>query len=154
MSRSKREASPSERVERWLSLEQLEGTSWGESPITSYVVTTSYALRRNPLEDATIEELRLAIGQPPFERSLCYLIPLAVEHLRTNPMAQGDFYEGDLLKNVLEVPTSYWNEHPEQRNEVAAVVQEFLTQVEQNDDHWRSFNLPILEKSIAAFRSA
>lgn len=58
-----------------------------------------------PLDKFTVEDLRLMIGQ---EFSLQYLIPLAIEQLQTNIFAEGDYYPGDLLNNVLSVDVKFW----------------------------------------------
>jgi len=44
---------------------------------------------------------------------LYYLLPLAIEHLAENPLASGDFYPGDLLKNVVSIDLSFWREYPD-----------------------------------------
>jgi hypothetical protein len=103
------------REERDRSLEWLEGDNWGEPGFGSYVVTTSHALRRKPLKQLTAEELRLALGQPPFEQSLPYLVPLALEMLEPDPLLCATFYDGDLLRNLLRIPKTYWVQHPEQK---------------------------------------
>lgn len=48
------------------------------------------------------------IGQ---EIGLYFLIPLAIETLTDNLFAEGDMYEGDLLKNVLDVDTKFWDDN-------------------------------------------
>lgn len=50
----------------------------------------------------------MAIGQPPFLESLPYLVPLAVQVLQDNPLADGAFFEGDLLEAVLKRPDEYF----------------------------------------------
>ncbi len=75
-------------------LEQLENDYWGEPAYDSYLVTTCHRLRRKPIDDFTTEDLRIMIGQ---NIGLKYLIPLAMNILRDNPMASGAFYGGDLL---------------------------------------------------------
>jgi hypothetical protein len=40
--------------------------------------------------------------------SLRYLIPLAIEHLKTDLFVEGDLFPGDLLKNVLSVDRQFW----------------------------------------------
>ena len=87
------------------SLEQLENKKWQEPPYPSYLVTTIYSLRRKPLKDYTIEDLRISIGQ---NCSLEYLIPIALEKLKKNILAEGHFYEGDLLTNVLNSDENFW----------------------------------------------
>jgi hypothetical protein len=68
-----------------------------------------YELIKLPLNEYTIEDLRLMIGQ---EFGLLYLIPLAIEKLNDNLFAEGDMYEGDLLANVLKVSPAFWKQNP------------------------------------------
>ena len=65
-------------------------------------------MRKKQLQDFTTEELRIMIGQ---EISLYFLIPLAIETLTDNLFAEGDYYEGDLLKSVLDVDTKFWDDN-------------------------------------------
>ena len=44
---------------------------------------------------------------------LNFLIPIAIEKLKQNILAEGDFYEGDLLKSVLTSETDYWKRENE-----------------------------------------
>jgi len=90
-------------------LEQLEGTEWGEPNYGSSVVINYHRLRRVPLRDFTVEDLRLMIGQ---REGLAYLVPLALEQLEHDPMVSGDYYEGDLLQNIQRLPVKFWEQHP------------------------------------------
>jgi len=91
------------------SLEQIEKDYWGEPDYDSYVVRTCHSMRKKPLSDVTIEELRLVIGQG---FSLEYLIPIAIEKLNENILVEGDLYEGDLFSNVISKNTfDYWRNH-------------------------------------------
>lgn len=88
------------------SLEELENDYWGKPEFESYVVKTCHSMRKKPLKEITVEELRLVIGQG---FSLQYLIPMAIELLKSNILAEGDLYEGDLLTSVISTPTfDYW----------------------------------------------
>ena len=84
---------------RQKTLENLEKDFWGKPDFDSHLVTRCYELRKLPLDNFTTEDLRIMIGQ---EIGLDYLIPLAIEVLTIDLFAEGDFFEGDLLKNVLE----------------------------------------------------
>jgi hypothetical protein len=64
--------------ERSKTLQELEGQDWGDSDFPSYLVRTCHALRRKPLRDFTVEDLRIMIGQ---NIGLNYLMPLAIEHV-------------------------------------------------------------------------
>lgn len=87
-------------------LEELERCDWGKPAYNSYLVSTIHRLRRKPLEEFTTEDLRIMIGQG---LGLPYLMPLAVERLQSDPLAQGDYYPGDLLNAVLTVEPSFWD---------------------------------------------
>jgi hypothetical protein len=102
------------------SLQELEHADWGEPTYDSHLVTTIHRLRRVPLRQFSVEDLRIMIGQ---NIGLQYLVPLALEHLRYDPLAQGDFYPGDLLKMVLSADARFWQNHPEWRKEVEEIAQ-------------------------------
>ncbi|HEY6409919.1 MAG TPA: contact-dependent growth inhibition system immunity protein, partial [Ktedonobacteraceae bacterium] len=62
--------------ERNKSLQELEGQDWGDGNyFPSYLVLTTHALRRKPLRDFSVEDLRIMIGQ---NISPDYLVPLAI----------------------------------------------------------------------------
>lgn len=86
-------------------LDELEGVTWGEPTFDSYLVSTMHRLRRVPIGQFTIEDLRIAIGQ---EVGIKFLMPLALDRLEIDPFAEGDFYEGDLLAAVLSVDDAFW----------------------------------------------
>jgi len=90
---------------KYKTLENLEKDFWGEPQYSSHLVTTCHQLRKKQLKDFEVEDLRIMIGQ---NIGLNYLIPIALEVLQSNILAEGDFYEGDLLKNVLTSETEYW----------------------------------------------
>lgn len=102
-------------------LEQLENSDWGEPDFDSYLVTTMYRLRRKPLNEFTVEDLRIMIGQ---QTGLRYLLPLAIQQLGQDPLVAGDFYRGDLLKNVLGIEPGFWKDHPELYWEVHEILGE------------------------------
>jgi len=106
--------------ERGKTLQELEGQDWGDgSYFPSHLVLATHALRRKPLRDFTIEDLRIMIGQ---NIGLEYLVPLAIEHLQHDPLAVGDFYEGDLLASVLKVEPGFWQKRPELRRAIVDIV--------------------------------
>ncbi len=91
-------------------LETLEKKTWpalgsGEG---SYLINTCYSLRKKQLQNFSTEDLRIMIGQ---EIGLYFLIPIAIEILTENLFAEGDMYEGDLLKNVLDVDVKFWEDN-------------------------------------------
>ena len=53
---------------------------------------------------------------------LSYLVPLALEYLEKDPLAEGDFYPGDLLASVLRADARFWRDHPHLRQAVGVIV--------------------------------
>lgn len=86
-------------------LEQLDKHIWSEPDYDSHLVKTCHLLRKKPLGDFTVEDLRIMIGQ---NINLELLIPLAIKQLQENILAEGNFYEGDLLKSVLDSDSIFW----------------------------------------------
>ena len=93
---------------RQKNLENLEKDIWGKSEYDSHLVKRCHELRKLPLDSFTTEDLRIMIGQ---QLGLDYLIPLALEVLTKDLFIEGDFFEGDLLKNVLTIDTSFWDKN-------------------------------------------
>lgn len=93
-------------------LESLEKKVWPsvDDDEGSYLVTTCNSLRKKQLKDFSVEDLRIMIGQ---NIGLEFLIPLALDALNNNILAEGDFYEGDLLKSVLTSDKKYWGKSTE-----------------------------------------
>ncbi|MET9347553.1 contact-dependent growth inhibition system immunity protein [Streptomyces termitum] len=98
-------------VNRDRSLEELEHDRWSApSGGETRLMATVRELRRKPIGGLTVEDIRLLIRQ---DVGLVYLLPLAVEILRSDPLAEGDMYEGDLLAAVLTRSAESWTENPE-----------------------------------------
>jgi hypothetical protein len=111
-------------VNRDRSLEELERNRWPapRGEVTNLIARV-HALRRKPLAELTVENLRMLIRQ---DVGLAYLLPLALEVLRERPMAEGDLYEGDLLSAVLTRKTETWKASPELALDVRLIVSELV----------------------------
>jgi hypothetical protein len=93
-------------------LDQLEGCAWGPPTFGSHLVTTCHGLRTKPIGEFTVEDLRIMIGQ---DIGSLFLVPLALERLKQAPLAEGDFFPGDLLCSVLRLPADFWKRHSDLR---------------------------------------
>jgi hypothetical protein len=102
---------------RWL--QELEQHDWGEPNYQSNLVQTVHRLRRKPLDEFTVEDLRIVIGQ---KISLSYLVLLAVECLEKEPLVSGDFYPGDLLAAVLSAGDEFWASHADSYQRTCKIV--------------------------------
>jgi hypothetical protein len=102
------------------SLEEIEGDVWGDPPAGATRLTaTVHELRRRPVEQLGVEDQRVLIAQ---QVGLDVLVPLALARLEENPLAEGDFYPGDLLVAVLRVPPPYWQSHPDEAARLRTVA--------------------------------
>ncbi|MEO7298015.1 MAG: contact-dependent growth inhibition system immunity protein [Verrucomicrobiota bacterium] len=117
--------------DRSKSLQQLEGEDWGEPNFGSHLVTECHRLHKVPLCDFRVEDLRITIGQ---NIGLEYLVPLAIEKLRENPLAEGDCYPGDLLSNVLSANAAFWRAHPELHKQLLPVAERALAIASADED--------------------
>jgi hypothetical protein len=89
-------------------LDELEGVEWGPPTYDSSLVTNVHRLRRVPLKQYRLEDLRLMIGQ---QVGVNYLVPRALDLLEAHPLASGDFYPGDVLAAVARLPDGFWSTH-------------------------------------------
>ena len=101
-------------------IQQIEGSDWGDPPADgSTLVRRCTELRRKPLAEFTVEDLRIMLGQ---EIAVPILLPLAVEILTADPLAEGDFGPGDLLRVVQRLPESAWSGRADDRQRLEAAV--------------------------------
>lgn len=105
---------------RQKSIENLEKQNFGNpSEAPTNMIKRCLELCKVPLDKFTVEDLRLMIGQG---FSLRHLIPLAIEHLKTDIFVEGDLFPGDLLKNVLLVDTKFWTDHKQLWREINELI--------------------------------
>jgi CDI immunity proteins len=108
-------------------------------------------LRRVPLRQFSVEDLRIMIGQ---SIGLPYLVPLALQHLPKNPLAERDFSPGDLPKSVVTADQTFWSEHPTWRDEVRDITSRTLTRLHSlrpGDDDYSDVVLESLTKGWKIF---
>jgi predicted kinase len=106
--------------DRSRSLEDLENDAWGDPPAdATRLVRIGHQLRRKPIRELSVEDLRLLIGQ---QIGLSFLVPVALDVLKSDPLAEGDMYEGDLLRALLRVDSSFWAQHPQLAEHARAIA--------------------------------
>jgi hypothetical protein len=109
-------------IDRAKSLQELDGDAWGESTLDSHLVATCHRLRRKPIKEFTVEDLRIMVGQ---SIGLEFLVPIAIEIeiLEINLFAEGDLYPGDLLEALISgSPPQFWSEHSDLARRLDAVL--------------------------------
>jgi len=134
-------------------IEQLENDDWGEPNFPSHLVTECHRLRRKPIDDFTVEELRIMIGQNIGVR---YLLPRAIDILRDTPLAAGDFFEGDLLLSITRCELLQDDQAVAIRNEVRAICSNALSElprvsrddIEQSHGGWAREDIGLTQKVL------
>jgi hypothetical protein len=128
--------------DRNLSIEALEGDRWPDPPEDSTaMVRDVHELRRRPIGTLSPWNLARLIGQGV---GLAWTLPVALEVLEgTVPrLAEGGFYDDDLLSAVVRREPATWEEFPE----IAQRVEELLPRLTELD--------PDLQRIADGFRGA
>lgn len=112
------------------SLQQIENSDWGEPKSDSPLEKRCYELRRIPLKEFEGHDLLRMISQGI---GIEYLIPIALDLLRIDPLADRDFYPGCLLGALLKASYKYWDKNPALRDEVEKIYNKVLIN-EKNDE--------------------
>ena len=137
--------------DRSKTLQELEGEDWGEPAFESGVVENAHRLWRVPLREFTAGDCRFMIGQ---QIGLEYLIPIALEHLRIDPLVEADCYRGDLLRAVLRADSPFWLASPQLRAEATELCERALTLIPSLDDDDRQTAQDVLTEARDLFLRA
>jgi hypothetical protein len=89
-----------------VNLQKLTNFSVSKDPPTR-LVRRCEELHLIPFNEYSIEDMRLMIGR---EFALEYLIPLAIEKLHEDILAEGGFYPGHLLSALLRINQAFWKQ--------------------------------------------
>ncbi len=119
-------------------LEELENDYWEVSENDTNLIRKCMRLRKKTITSFSIEELRILISQ---NIGLKYLIPKAIIILEADPIASGDFYEGDLLKAVINCCDVNKDTENELNTQLINFCKKAMFQLEANmlnDDTWEN----------------
>ena len=129
-----------------LTLETIEKRSWGDAPSdASYLVRTVHQLRRKPVGRLGVEDLRILLGQDVGTEAV---LPYALTVLEREPLAEGDYYPGDLLAAVLSLPVGFWQAHSAYRDRLERIV----ATVESMDPETHEDLSDIVRSKVRAYR--
>lgn len=135
---------PLENNWRQKSIENLEKQNFGNpNAAPTNMVKRCLELCKVPIDKFSVEDLRLMIGQG---FSLRHLIPLAIEHLKSNLFVEGDLYPGDLLENVLKVDTKFWVDNKQLWRDINELIKNRREELALNKFPTTSFDLVLYEK--------
>lgn len=132
-------------------LEELEGDAWDGPEFDSYLVATCRRLRKKPIGEFAVEDLRVMIGQDIGTR---FLVSLALDALETDPLAEGDFYPSDLLSALVGLPDAYWRQHADHRKRALSIVSRALDRLESSARGASSPSDRSLSNMLRRFRAA
>lgn len=115
---------------RFKTLENLEKDADPEVRVNSHLVIKTSLLRKIPLNEFSVEDLRIMIGQ---NFGLPYLISLTIEKLTEDVLAEGDLYPGDLLVAVTKIDTRFWIGNPKCKEQIEAIIAANLSVINTMD---------------------
>jgi CDI immunity proteins len=110
-------------------IEQLENDFWREPEFLSHVVVTSHALRKKPIDQFEVEDLRFMIGQ---NIGTQYLMPKALGLLEQTPLLWDYHFPGEVLHSILKLPDVYWSLHSEQLKRMCGIIGSALKQTDES----------------------
>jgi hypothetical protein len=104
-------------------LDTVDPPAWGPAPPdATRLIRRRHELRTKPLIDFTDNDLRFMIDQGV---TVDRLVPLALERLRPDALAQGDPWSGNLLASVLRVNAAYWERSPDPDVSLRNITEDF-----------------------------
>lgn len=95
-----------------------------------YLVNRVEELCNVPISRLDVEDHRILINQGI---ALKYILPSAIEILSRNLFAEGDYFEGDLLKSVLTIDESFWKENSTLKDEVREICLKEFSKIDGLD---------------------
>ncbi len=112
------------------SLRDIEGRDLPFPLYQSYLCDICSRLWKTPLEDFTIEDIRVMLSQ---KLGLSVLVPMAIKIIENNPLAQGDFYPGDLLITLLTTCDNYISIDNTLQERIKSVVNRAIFLIDQKE---------------------
>lgn len=129
------------------SLQELEHSNWGNPQGGSSLENECLKLRRVPLIEFQGSDLLRMISQ---DIGIEYLIPMAIERLRVDPLADREEYPGSLLGALFEASSKYWDRNPNSRKETERIYDKILLN-EKNDEDLTKDVLRELKRAYLTF---
>jgi hypothetical protein len=118
------------------SLAELSGIDWGPPPAAaSILVQERHEIRLRPIARLTHAEL-IRFLDMGFAGDSQILIPVALERLHHDPVADGGAGEGELLCVVMRHRGFPWRTHPEFVRAVRALKDAALNEIAQTTDDY------------------
>jgi hypothetical protein len=132
------------------SIAELEGVEW--PPLTgraSPAVARCHELRKKPLSQLLVADLRVLIGQGV---GLPFLMPPALDILERDPLVEAEHFKGDLLAVVLRASPQFFEETPEIRSRIEKVLASLPSALESLDHIDFDTSSEALDEAVDEFR--
>lgn len=113
------------------SIEELENDYWGEPTFDSYVTATCHKARQKPIKWLSSEEIRCLIGQ---KIGLKFLLPIAVDILKNEPLIDVTYFKGDLLLTLLSLDINNWEHNQNELKCFIVILQNNRLQIEMCEE--------------------
>lgn len=113
------------------SIEQLENDYWPSTDFPTPLVEKCYRYRKIPVQDLSIEQIRLLLGQKIGVR---HLLNKAIKVLKEDILSEGDFFPGDLLISVLRLENSDWKGNAQLQTEFNKLLELKKSEIIAGDD--------------------
>ena len=113
------------------SIQELENDYWEDFDFPTGLVEKCHAYRKIPVADLSTEQIRLLLGQRIGVR---FLLPKAIKILQSNILAEGDFYPGDLLSNVLRLKKDDWEHNLVLQQQFDSLLTASLSEIQSCED--------------------
>lgn len=101
-------------------LDEMEGVVWGPPTFDSGLVIRCHALRCKPVDEFSLDDIRVMIGQ---NISLPILVPLALQVMEVDPLVETRGAPGGLLWGVLNADRGSLANSPQLLERIRAVTE-------------------------------
>ena len=131
------------------SIEDLSGYYWLAPETDSNVVLKSHGMRRKPLAELSLEDIRMGVIQ---QVGVSYLVPVALEVVERDPYAESLNFGAEITIALLDIPVEFWLTHEKLRDRLQRVYERIEETKDSQDEFWIEDILPLVRESHARFR--
>lgn len=119
-----------------MSVNDLLGLRPAEGPFPTSLVVRCEAALSAPLKDLDAGQICLLINQDAGRE---YVLPLAIDILRENPLVEASNYRGDLLAACLRLDPAFWADHRDMWVDLFQILEELKSTIDDLKPDWDHF---------------
>lgn len=110
-----------------MTIEQIENDYWPDYDFETSLIRKCHNLRKIEIDKLSTEDVRLLLGQNIGNK---IIIPLALDILKINILAEGNYFQCDLLLNLLNSDTEFWKENKNTYNELVGLINKNIRKIQ------------------------